>query len=97
MYRSAVLAPVPAALDLTVAGLLDLEPRQAALADVGRRLILGHQPLITALEHLLPAFSPSPSGGVAISAGARRRSHSNREISFWSKIATSPSRIKVGG
>jgi len=36
------------------------------------------------------------SGGVAISAGVRRRSHSKREMSFWSKMAISPSRIRVG-
>jgi hypothetical protein len=35
------------------------------------------------------------SGGVAISAGARRRSHSNRKINFWSKIAISLTEPRV--
>ena len=48
--------PSPAVIGIRPAGLLRLKPLQAATADVEAGWVLRHEPLVSALKHLLPGL-----------------------------------------
>src|SRR4029077_19730185 len=101
---------LPPPFSLPVLGLLDLQPGQRPAFSVGRGLVLPDHPFVAALEHQGPGLEPVRRetagrqdqpllvsvGGVAGSSAGRPRSHSNRERSWRSKTAISPSSSSVG-